>query len=248
MKVTANLGRQETLTLHKAILLYGRKEHSGNWANVATIHDVAHAEGQPPQLSPGHALGAEALQDLAVSLFHQHETLELVPEKLIAYGIRGMAWWCPPGRQQLWFKPASKTDDSLRKISGETFPQPALFFLSSGHNLTVFALRGREKPGAKTPLYLAPYFNLSPDGGLCVGNARMPQSATPSDIPAYERAFFQSNFTHSNYGAPFVQWKGGHNALWAALKGKRTFPDRALVPLREGLGKKLKHRTVADVL
>jgi PRTRC genetic system protein B len=62
-------------------------------------------------------------------------------------------------------------------------------------------LEGDERPSADTRLKVAPYWNTNDgEGRVCVGTMRTPDSDGVGGIEAWERGFFQSEFTHP-YGA-----------------------------------------------
>lgn len=234
MKLFSHFGDTTSFALARAILVYQGAVPGGGHTVIATMHDIQVNSAGVPEIQPGACVQQEAIQDLALTLLEKSGRIELLPPTLLALGIKGMIWHCPPSTRQLWFSP-NDAKSGLRKISGDRFPQPHLLFRLSPGSLQVYALRGTSKPTPRTRLYQAPYWNVSSGGHLCIGTARIPKSPSPSYIPACERGFFQSNFTHSNcHDEKLVAFPGGHNALWPALKGKRHFPDTALVPLKNG--------------
>ena len=69
---------------------------------------------------------------------------------------------------------------------------------------------------------------------------RIPKSLTVASIPAWQQAFFQSEFTHPGGAGRLTKRKGGTAALWKSLAGKKIFPRSALIemePLNEYLRK-----------
>jgi PRTRC genetic system protein B len=82
---------------------------------------------------------------------------------------------------------------------------------------------------------VAPFWNLSDDGRVCTGTMRRPDSATAAAIPAWERGFYESAFTHANVGR-LTRHEGGFEGLWESLKGKRRrFPTESLIQLPQTL-------------
>jgi hypothetical protein len=64
---------------------------------------------------------------------------------------------------------------------------------------------------------------------------RRPESATVAAIPAWERGFYESAFTHANVGR-LTRYKGGFEGLWESLKGKRRrFPTESLIQLPQAV-------------
>ena len=57
--------------------------------------------------------------------------------------------------------------------------------------------------------------------------------------PAWQQAFFQSEFTHPGGGGRLTKRRGGTAALWKSLAGKERFPISTLVE-QESLDQYLK--------
>jgi hypothetical protein len=63
---------------------------------------------------------------------------------------------------------------------------------------------------------------------------------TVASIPAWQQAFFQSEFTHPGGAGRLTKRNGGKAALWKILAGKKIFPRSTLIemePLNEYLGR-----------
>ena len=64
---------------------------------------------------------------------------------------------------------------------------------------------------------------------------RRPDSVSASAIPAWERGFYESAFTHANVGR-LTRHEGGFEGLWTGLAGKRKrFPLETLIVLPQTL-------------
>jgi hypothetical protein len=64
---------------------------------------------------------------------------------------------------------------------------------------------------------------------------RRPDSASVAAIPAWERGFYESAFTHANVGR-LTRHEGGFDGLWSGLAGKRSrFPLETLIVLPQTL-------------
>ena len=64
---------------------------------------------------------------------------------------------------------------------------------------------------------------------------RRPDSASVAAIPAWERGFYESAFTHANVGR-LTRYEDGFEDLWESLKGKRRrFPTESLIQLPQTL-------------
>ena len=95
--------------------------------------------------------------------------------------------------------------------------------------LKVFALRENVRPTAETLLCRAPYHNLYADARMCAGNAKLPEVALPADVPVWERAFFDTTFTHANWTGKVTRLEGGHNALWQQMTTATEFNGKLLI-------------------
>lgn len=241
MNVVNQIGGGTQTRLKHAILLYEqetiRKEGSHSHSNgpsqpVATIHPVVNGV-----IGAGVAASEDAVRKLAVDLLALSGGMKMQPSTVLAVGLDGMAWHCPPGQRQMWFAPHEPRKDDkeekvnypkLRKLTGETFPQPHLIFIATKRTFRVFALLGEGRPTEKSAVYRAPYWNVSNSGVLCIGSTRFPKNLTPALIPQYEAAFFKSEFTHPTvHGCKIA--KDGHDQLWIRNVGKRRFPTAQLM-------------------
>jgi PRTRC genetic system protein B len=105
----------------------------------------------------------------------------------------------------------------------------------SNGELNIRALSESKRPAGSTKLAVAPFWNLSDDGRVCTGTMRRPDSASVSAIPAWERGFYESAFTHANVGR-LTRHVGGFEGLWTDLAGKRQrFPLQTLIVLPQTL-------------
>jgi hypothetical protein len=64
---------------------------------------------------------------------------------------------------------------------------------------------------------------------------RRPDSASVASIPAWERGFYESAFTHANVGR-LTRHEGGFDGLWSEPTSKRQkFPVETLIALPQTL-------------
>ena len=96
---------------------------------------------------------------------------------------------------------------------------------------------GEPAAGAKKKLMVAPYWNVDGESGwTCQGSMRSPDEFGVLSIGAWERAFFQSEFTHQNGARRLTNHPGGFLGLWSSLMGSRSpFPVKYLTPAKETL-------------
>jgi PRTRC genetic system protein B len=127
------------------------------------------------------------------------------------------------------------TDEEARKISGLVFPHPALIFKLLGKDLFVRAVATTSRPGPETPLKTAPYWNTDARGLVCAGSMRVPESSDIASIPAFEDAYYQSEFTHAAGAVRLTSHPGGFIGLWRSLAGRKRFAVQHLTDAGETL-------------
>ena len=77
------------------------------------------------------------------------------------------------------------------------FHVPGVIYMVSGDRLDIFSYKG-EKPVENSPLFLAPFFNVT-GSSVCLGNATLtpPEDMTFSKLLEYwEKRFWLSEFSH----------------------------------------------------
>lgn len=217
------------LRLSAAVLVYG----DGAGAAYATVHAID-GEAKKMCLEAGRPATRAACAQLARALGEASTLSGFTPPALVYLGAQAIAWWRAPVRSRVFF---DSPDDPQRQGVGRrnaVVPHPGLVFAITASDWYVAALRGGARPGPQTKLFRAPYFNVWQSGQICTGNVRLPERMSADMIAAYERAFFDSNFTHPNDPRGLVRHQGGAIGLWTALLDGRypqAFPERALMPM-----------------
>ena len=226
MEIHLSIGQNHRFELHEALLVYRDRQSS-----FITRHDVQAQKSGPPTLGPAQPLTLAFVESLMRSL-GGGVAAEVLQESVLAKGDRLIVWWTPARRRQMFYEnPEGKAVD----LNGQVFPQPPLVWKVENGELSIRALVRNKRPQAATALAVAPFWNLSDDGRVCVGTMRRPDSATAASIPAWERGFYESAFTHANVGR-LTRHQGGFEGLWESLKGKRRrFPAETLIQLPETL-------------
>jgi PRTRC genetic system protein B len=226
MQIHVSIGENHRFELHDALLVYGDRQRS-----FITRHQVTLPKDAAPTLGPAQPLTIGFLESLVRSLGGGTKA-EVLPENVLAKSDRMIAWWTPSCRRQMFYENA---EGKAAKLNGRVFPQPALVWRVSNVALKIRALAVNRRPTAETTLAVAPYWNLSDDGRVCTGSMRCPDSASVSSIPAWERAFYESAFTHANVGR-LTRHPKGFEGLWTELADKRkAFPVKTLVHLPQRL-------------
>lgn len=227
---------ESTLKLSKAILIY-EPAHRSDAQGYATVHGVQANDGRSrPQLLPGVPLTRAALTSALIGLSAK-ESFGFLPENVLAVSDDYIVWWCRPHNRNVWFN----TDEPIGARCGNT-PHPGLVFAATDHGWSVFAVKGDSRPTPETELFQAPYFNVWAGGKICTGNVQLPSHAGLKErMEGYEKAFFESYFTHPNVRTKggLTKYRTGPYALWKALLDKKfkTFPEHTLVPTKMTAGK-----------
>lgn len=244
--------------LSHAILLYLRqgtdtlmREDRGRPGDaVLTLHRVVNGEIQA---------GTSLQEDMYAGLVHAigggggSKIRRILPPHILfaGHGDRLM-WHVPAAPRYIWFKTGKRDWDA--DMNGRVVMYPSLLFLAKRGSLSVWALKGAERPDPATPVYRAPFYNIYPGGEMCEGNAPLPPSLDIETIPLWERAFFETEFTQSNYrGGQMTTHMLGHDGYWRsrafspevmlapdlsadllARPGSTFDPDAHLAPLADG--------------
>ncbi len=226
MKVSLQLAEPEAVAASRAIVLY--ESRSGGQA-FATINHVS-LVGDRPVIGPGRCLTREAVQDTLSKLLKRSQHREILPGNVLWFGDSRLCWHVPSQRRPIFFK---TSDPQFNKeMNGVEVLHPPLVFIARPGQLSIWAVASDARPEGSTTLCQAPYFNVYDDGLMCRGNATLPDVPAIEQIGRFERAFFETNFTHTNT-ARLVAIEGGHNAYWrwqAAPEAK--LQPEALLPLK----------------
>jgi PRTRC genetic system protein B len=226
MEIHISIGENHRFELREALLVYGDRQRSF----VTRHHVTLHKDG-PPTLEPAQPLTLAFVESLVRSLWGG-SSAEVLPENVLAKGDRMTVWWTRACRRRMFFENAEKR---ATELNGRTFPQPPLIWRVGDAGLKIRALRENQRPEASTTLAVAPFWNLSDDGRVCTGTMRCPESAAVASIPAWERGFYESAFTHANVGR-LTRHKVGFEGLWRELADKRRpFPQATLIQLPQTL-------------
>ena len=233
MKVEISIGEMHRFELRDALLIYRENRRS-----FITCHTVTAQKQGPPVLGPAQPLTTAFIEDLAESL-SGGAVIELLPENVLAKTDRMIAWWTPRCVRRMFFE---NSEGKAQILNGKNFPQPPRVWRVAQGELKIRALCENKRPGAQTTLAVAPFWNLSDDGRVCLGSMRCPGSTSVRSIDAWERGFYESAFTHANVGR-LTRHEGGHDALWAKLAGtRRPFPVDALIRLPQTLAEYIQGR------
>lgn len=213
-----------SLELKGAILVYAGIEA------IATTHDVSMVDGKPI-IQPGRLFTHDDLQTLHSGLAKgaSKRRAVWVEPTLLAYGAERTIWYSEPCKRAMFFKTAGSASSKAMNCKGMA-PVPGLVWMRYRDALYVFAVRGAKRPQYDTKLLQAPFFNVYDSGRVCEGTAIRPGDDAPNI--AWENAFFQSRFTHSNVHEKDGLIKGQDPyEFWAEMLRKPAdkFPEKRLV-------------------
>ena len=226
MEIHLSIGQNHRFELHEALLVYRDRQSS-----FITRHDVRAQKLGPPTLGPAQPLTLAFVESLMRSLGGSVAP-EVLPKNVLAKGDRLIVWWTPEQRRQMFYENA---EGKMADLNGGIFPQPPLVWKVASGELSIRAISENKRPKATTTLAVAPFWNLSDDGSVCTGTMRRPDGASVAALPAWERGFYESAFTHANVGR-LTRHQGGFESLWKSLKGKRRpFPSETLIQLPQTL-------------
>jgi PRTRC genetic system protein B len=229
MRAYVGIGGNREFKLSEAVLVY----RAGGGEAFASLHRVKQDESRVPYLAPGESLTTAFVSSLAQRLGAQVKR-EIFPHYVLARTPDLLVWWSRPQRRVVFF---GGTDEEARRINGLVFPHPALVFKVLDKNLFVRAMATASRPGPETPLKNAPYWNTDSHGLVCAGSMRVPESSDIASIPAWQDAYFQSQFTHAAGAVRLTSHPGGFIELWRSLVGRKRFPVQYLTDAGETLQK-----------
>ena len=227
MHAFVSIGANFEFKLSEAVLVY----RGGGGGAFASLHQVRQTGDGVPYLAPGENLTTAFVRTRAQELGAQVKP-EMFSENILARTPDLLVWWSRPQRRVMFF---GGTDEEARKISGLVFPHPALVFRVVGKGLFVRALATTSRPGPETPLKTAPYWNTDNRGLVCAGSMRVPESCDIASTPAWQDAYFQSQFTHAAGAVRLTSHHGGFIGLWRNLVGRKRFSVQYLTDAGETL-------------
>lgn len=240
MDTYINLRSTASFELREALLVYSCDRApggSGSVSSFVTKHPVKQSATGAPSLGAGSPLGESDI----VALIEQLRGFlpsEFLPENVLMRTQETIVWWTPSTIRPMYY--VDNKGQELKQLSGKRFPQPALVFRARPGSLDIRALAADERPTPETPLYLAPYWNVSNNGSVCLGTTKVPREASVKSLPRWEEAFFESEFTHANASSSLTKHPGGFIGLWKSLIGKKKFPVEHLCYTKETLAQFIK--------
>ena len=240
MDVDLNLSTTMNFALREALLVYkGNGDRSGRSNALVVRHEVIPNKVGPAGLGPGEPITYEAATELATTILGD-ALLEFLPDNVLYRDSRRIVWWTPASVRTMFYGPDTGAEPS--ELSGKKLPQPALVWFVDGNDLVIRALRKSCRPTPSTPLCLAPYWNVSENGVVCLGSTQIPSVRSVTTLREWEQGFFASAFTHSNTHKKLTSHPKGFFAMWKSHIGKDTFNTRHLVDTKTTMAEMVKSR------
>ncbi len=229
MRTGVNIGGSDSMILKGALLVY-----AGRHGSFVSWHEAKFpSEDGAPYLGEAEPLTTEFLRELASGL-GSHLAPEVLPPNVLVRTPEMLVWWTPASQRTMFF---SETSDAGKELNGKRYPHPPLVFKAAGNELCVRALERNERPVIESRLRVAPYWNTNDgEGRVCIGTMRTPDTDGVEAIDAWERGFFQSEFTHPYGAARLTSFPSGFLPLWKGLAGTtKPFPVKYLADARQSL-------------
>lgn len=179
----------------------------------------SHTINKAGQLTEGKPLLQETMQEVVDVFFDERKGMldikGMLPENLLSFepypgGNYKMIWYRPAEIRVLHFAKALKLPTAKAWV-------PAVIYKVERGGLDVYALKSNARPKEETKLFIAPFHNVSDDGDVCLGNAKVakPRVKTYENLMKYyEDLFWLSEFTHRNGNN---KTKDDMNVVWKNL-------------------------------
>ena len=208
-------------TLNEALLIY--KSHSGYFFQ---IHDVLEEKEKGELfLGAGKPLSREAMETLCRSILPTMVgNLTFFEEKVLASSgtIHGPEiWWAPPAVRPIFFT------GQIKLKSGHA-PWPGLVLVAQHFSLSVYAVKGTRRPTPDTPLFVAPFFNMT-GSSICLGNAK--EVERNNAYEQWEAALFNSAFSEDRPDETRLAGSMNLKEFWRGLilRKETQFPEKQLL-------------------
>lgn len=218
-----------------AIMVYERiKSYSGRGYYLES-HDV----DEKGRIMAGKPLMQETIQGIVDVFFednqHNSQISGVMPENLLSYkqhsgGFYEMVWYRMPEERVM-------LNAEQLKLKTDKIIAPGMIYRVNRKSLSIFSFKDKNRPVAATPLMMPPFFNVSDNGSVCLGNAVVKKPAIKSFdsiIKYWEDLFWLSEFTHVS-GSHKCK-SGDLIKMWRGLIGtKKPFDENELLPTKKQL-------------
>jgi PRTRC genetic system protein B len=206
-----------TFSPQLAIMVYKCKTKEDYYLESHQINDSG-------QIMEGKPLLQETMQGIVDVFFDERQGMTrmkgMLPENILSFELK------PGGDyKMMWHRPAEirvlHTAPQLKLPVNKTWV-PAMVYVANRKNLSVCAVKTNSRPKENTRLYKAPFFNVSDDGRVCLGNAQMKkpkENSYAAFMQYWEDLFWLSEFTHLNDSG---KTKTDMHKVWLKLLKSKT--------------------------
>lgn len=164
------------LKLNTALLYYtGRDPDSSDAVHYWQIHSVEISEKGIPLLKEGRPVEMKELEALCrATLPNLVQNIGWIDPGLLAYGVGAegpLVFFRPEVRRPIYF-------GRQTKLPSGVVIWPSLVFVAHSRRLSVFAVKGSERPQRPTPLLMAPFLNVNSRHEVCLGSSEAPKGCS----------------------------------------------------------------------
>ena len=213
IRVQADILEDGPVRLRRALLVY--ENHNQAYVSEHPVDEKTNS------LLPGTRFSDASLRGLFAKMGQGASFLD---SRLVYAGVDQAVWFEPAQERVMFFE---TRDPFLNALSGRQLPQPPLVFIAAPSRLRVYALAHDERPAATTPLFIAPFYNVT-GGNVCRGGARFPDRLELSDLSSYSDAFWESAFTHGTNQLLSKDFMGSYGELWRRAAETGRYPLETL--------------------
>lgn len=180
----------------KALVIYAEEGKDENYFVEAFDFNATHRMVNAHPLSVQEGRELSALLNTADKEDDKcFQSSGILPSNVlqVKYGSDGFViWHTPQQNKNLYFIPGLG-------INNTRYPIPAMLWIAGKEKIQVFALKTNERPVATTQLFNAPFFNIHPEGVVCMGTVDVDidnGTSLEEFMAAWEAYFFNSHFSH----------------------------------------------------
>lgn len=174
---------------HAALIVYKTERDDRYFLELRRIGDDGRMESGSP-------VTVEFMESLVHNFSANYHVTPCgrIPARLLAcdtrMGSERYVWYNPPQKRMMFFK-------GNLGIENAEYHLPGIIYDAGAHGMRIYAYKGKM-PTERTPLYAAPFFNVS-GAGVCLGSAELkrPSNLTFENLLEYwEKIFWLTEFSH----------------------------------------------------
>lgn len=182
----------------------------------------------------------------AEELFHSNSSqsnLSFLDGKILAKSTTSIVWYEPSRKRPIYFQVPEPERQWLNDFSGTEIHWPNLLFKLDHHTLFCWALSSSRRPTPRTPLFFAPFTNISRHYVCLPSGLKIDQmDDVQKNAGIITNGIFEGYFSHRTNDMNNIKFRHSHDAFWryyltASRKNKmKQFPSKYLLPTGTTLG------------